>query len=139
MIAFDADVLSEIFQGNPALSHRAAQVPIQEQTVPVVVIEEIMRGRLHAVRNAEAAKGKISLMHAYELLKITFNAYRRVKILSHTPTADDLFKTWRSQGIRIPTHDLRIAAICVAFSAKLATRNGRDFEKVPGLEFEVWS
>ena len=38
MNAFDADVLSDIFQGEPSLSQRAAQIPIQEQSVPIVVI-----------------------------------------------------------------------------------------------------
>jgi predicted nucleic acid-binding protein len=33
----------------------------------------------------------------------------------------------------VPTHDLRIAAICVAKGAKLVPRNRRDFEGIPGL------
>jgi len=59
MNAFDADVLSDILQGEPSLSQRAAPIPIQEQSVPIVVIEEILRGRLNAIRKAEAGKGTL--------------------------------------------------------------------------------
>jgi predicted nucleic acid-binding protein len=33
---------------------------------------------------------------------------------------------------------LRIAAICVAHSATLISRNRRDFDQVPGLMVEYW-
>jgi predicted nucleic acid-binding protein len=45
MIAFDTDVLTEILMGNAACVGRAATIPVHEQAVPVIVIEEIMRGR----------------------------------------------------------------------------------------------
>lgn len=54
MIAFDADVLSDILQGDPSLAQRAAQIPIQEQSIPIVVAEEILHGRLNSIRQAEA-------------------------------------------------------------------------------------
>jgi len=138
MIAFDSDVLSEIYLGHPELSQRAAAIPIQQQAIPVVVVEEIFRGRLNAIRRAESKRSKTTLVRAYELLGITFNVFRRAVILPYSPEAEARYIDWRAQRIRCGAHDLRIAAICVAFSAKLATRNRRDFEKVPGLEFEVW-
>ena len=51
MIAFDADVLSDILAGR-ALAERAAQIPSHEQAVPIVVVEEIVRGRLNSIRQA---------------------------------------------------------------------------------------
>ena len=44
MIAFDTDVLTEILLGDPTLVARVVTIPPHEQTVPVVVIEEILRG-----------------------------------------------------------------------------------------------
>ena len=138
MIAFDTDVLTEILLGNAALVARATAIPMREQAVPVIVIEEIMRGRLSVIRQAEAGRGKASITRAYELFEETFRDFRRLHILSHSPQAEALYQQWRQQGIRIATHDLRIAALYVAHAARLISRNRRDFERVPGLMVEFW-
>ncbi|MBI3249091.1 MAG: type II toxin-antitoxin system VapC family toxin, partial [Deltaproteobacteria bacterium] len=67
-----------------------------------------------------------------------FADFRRLHILSYTVQAEALYQEWRQQGVRLGTHDLRIAAICVAYSATLISRNRRDFERVPGLVAEFW-
>lgn len=138
MIAFDTDVLTEILLGNAAFVKRASAIPIAEQCLPVIVLEEIMRGRLNIIRQAEAGRGAISLSGAYEFFEETFKDFRRIHVLSYTSQAESLYQEWRGQGIRIATHDLRIAALCVAHSATLISRNRRDFEKVPGLSVEFW-
>jgi tRNA(fMet)-specific endonuclease VapC len=48
------------------------------------------------------------------------------------------YQDWRRQKIRVGTHDLRIAAICVENSATLISRNRHDFELIPGLSVELW-
>jgi len=133
MIAFDTDVVTEILLGNAAYVARAAAVPIHEQSVPVIVLEEIMRGRLNVIRQAEAGRANVSITRAYELFEETFRDFRRLQILSLVEQAEELCQQWRQQGIRIATHDLRIAALCVAHTAKLISRNRRDFERIPGL------
>ncbi|MCP4003156.1 MAG: type II toxin-antitoxin system VapC family toxin [bacterium] len=45
MIAFDTDVLTGILRGRVGLVERAAGIAADQQAVPVIVIEEIMRGR----------------------------------------------------------------------------------------------
>ena len=138
MIAFDADVLTEILAGNSALVSKAARVPLQEQCVPIIVIEEIVRGRLNSIRQAEAGKSNLSVARAYELFSQTLEAFRQVLTLPYSPAADDLYQQWRGQKIRGGTHDLRIGAICIAHSATLVTRNRRDFDKLPGLSVDAW-
>jgi len=64
MIAFDTDVLTAILLGNSAFVERAAAIPVREQAVPVIVIEEIMRGRLNVIRQAEAGRANVSIAHA---------------------------------------------------------------------------
>jgi hypothetical protein len=54
MMAFDTDVLTEILMDNPVFVVRAATIPRHEQAVPVVMIEEILRGRLQVIRHAES-------------------------------------------------------------------------------------
>jgi len=138
MIVFDTDVLTAILLGNPALVERAAAIPVREQAVPVIVIEEIMRGRLNVIRQAEAGRANVNIAHAYELFEETFTDFRRIQVLSYTSQADALYQQWRQQGIRIAPHDLRIAATCVAHAGILISRNRLDFERVPGLRVEFW-
>ena len=97
-----------------------------------------MRGRLNIIRRAEAGHTSIGLTRAYELFEDTFADFRRLHILSYTEQAEALYHEWRQQGIRLGTHDLRIAAICVSHNASLISRNRRDFGRVPGLVTEFW-
>ena len=138
MIAFDTDVLTEVLLGGATYAARAAAIPLHKQAVPVIVIEEIMRGRLNIIRQAEAGRASISLARAYELFEDSFTDFQRLHILSYTPHAESLYQEWPQQGIRLATHDLRIAAICVVYAARLISRNRRDFECVPGLVTELW-
>jgi tRNA(fMet)-specific endonuclease VapC len=138
MKAFDTDILTEILAGNPAYAERVAEVPVVEQAVPIVAVEEIVRGRLNVIRQAEAAKARITIEQAYLLFEQTLADIREVKVLSFTAQAELLLNEWRKRKIRGSTHDLRIAAICVVNSATLVTRNRRDFQHVPGLAVEFW-
>ncbi|HMV47737.1 MAG TPA: PIN domain-containing protein [Blastocatellia bacterium] len=138
MIAFDTNVLTEILLGASSYVTRASAIPVQQQAVPIIVIEEIIRGRLNVIRQAEAGKAKIALPRAYELFQETFSDARRLNLLSYTSSAELLYQQWRAQRLRISTHDLRIAAICVAHNAILVTRNRRDFEPISGLTVEFW-
>lgn len=138
MIAFDTNVLTEILAGNDSIIARATAIPVNQQAVPVIVIEEIIRGRLNVIRQAEAGKAKVGLERAYELFQETFSDTRRLQILAYTSQAESLYQQWKHQGIHVSTHDLRIAAICVAHNTKLITRNRRDFERIPGLAVEFW-
>jgi tRNA(fMet)-specific endonuclease VapC len=138
MMAFDTDVLTEILLGDPTYVDRAATIPPHEQAVPVIVVEEIIRGRLLVIRQAEAGRAKVSLSYAYDLFEQTLRDVQQVTVLSYTPQADTLYRQWRHQRLRVATHDLRIAAICVTHVATLIARNRRDFTQVPGLRVEFW-
>src|SRR5262245_42824316 len=101
MIAFDADVLSKILRGDAALAKRASHVPVVEQTILKVVVEELHRGRLNSIRQAEADKGKLTLERVYELLQETVDAFQHVPILPYTPAAEVLLQEWRNAKIRV--------------------------------------
>jgi tRNA(fMet)-specific endonuclease VapC len=138
MKAFDTDILTEILLGNPAYAERVAHVPLEEQRAPVVAVEEIIRGRLNTIRQAEAGKARITLEEAYELFEQTLEAIGELSLLSFTQRAEELLKEWRKKKIKGSTHDLRIAASCVANALTLVTRNRRDFKSIPGLSVEFW-
>src|SRR5207253_5338782 len=130
--------LTEILTGNPAYAERIENVPLEDQSASVVAIEEILRGRLNVIRQAQAGKARVSIDDAYRFFEETLDAIRELRFLSFTPKAEALFREWRRQKIRGSTHDLRVAASCVAHSAILVTRNRRDFEHIPGLSVEFW-
>lgn len=138
MIAFDSDVVTRILAGDPRFVSRAALIDAREHAVPVVVMEEVLRGRLNAVRQAEAHRGRLGLPDAYRLFSEAVKDFQRLAILPYSDEAESLFRQWRAERVRVPTHDLRIAAICVAYPATLVSRNRRDFDQVPGLSVEYW-
>ena len=139
MIAFDTDVLTSILLGHEPTVLRASTIPLAEQFVPIIAIEEILRGRLNAVRQAESGKGKLDIANSYRVLELTVLAFRGLNVLPYSAAAEAQFQQWRQQKVGVSTHDLRIAAICVTHGATLVSRNRRDDERVPGLVVEFWS
>src|SRR5580765_1359719 len=100
MKAFDTDILTEILAGNPAYADRIANVPLDEQSAPIVAIEELLRGRLNVIRQAEAGKARITIDRAYQLFEETLDALAEVKFLSFTQQAEALLTDWRKKKIR---------------------------------------
>ena len=90
MIAFDTDVLTQILRGDPVLAARVATVPAQQQAVPIVAVEEVIRGRLNVIRQAEAGRAKATIERAYELFEQTLEDFRTITVLSYTPQAEAL-------------------------------------------------
>lgn len=139
MIAFDSDILSDLFRGVAAIQARFATISPDDQYVPVVVAEELLRGRLETIRRAQSPQGKLSLPIAYTFFEATLKGIHRFQLLSYTSVADSHFRLFRAAKLRVGTQDLRIAAIAVAHDAQLVTRNRRDYEQIPGLKLDVWA
>src|SRR5260370_35022463 len=116
MKAFDSDILTEILAGSPAYAERIADVPLEEQSAPIVAIEEMLRGRLNVIRQAEARKARITIERAYQLFEETLDALREVKFLSFTQKAEALLNEWRQKKIRGSTHELRLPSSSVVCS-----------------------
>jgi tRNA(fMet)-specific endonuclease VapC len=138
MIALDSDILSLMALGNIEIGERLKDIDPRELAVPIIVLEEKLRGRLNTIRQAEAGKTKISLTVAYQFLETGWKGLQNFPILSFTEAAEERFEVLRSTKLRIGTQDRRIAATCIVHAATLVTRNRRDFEKIPGLTVEFW-
>jgi tRNA(fMet)-specific endonuclease VapC len=138
MIAFDADVWSLMTKGDAVCLQKAASIPVADQSMPIVVAEQELRGRLNAIRQAQMGKFKIAVERAYELFQESIADLRQLLILGHTPQAEALVRAWRQQKIKVGISDMRIAAICIVHGATLISRNRRDFDQVPGLLVEYW-
>ncbi len=125
------------------------------------ILIEAERGRLdlepHVVRRADE-ECFLSVIAASELLhgvRRATDAERRARrsafvegVLERFPVLDVDLATARAHaqiwadmsaaGTLIGTHDLWLAATCVAQGLTLVTANLRDFERVPGLQLEHW-
>jgi len=139
MIALDTDVLTLVLYGDPILTARLNTIPTAEQTVPAIVLGELFRGRLAAIRQAEAGKGNLTLAAAYELFTQSCAAVCGFCILPFSPPAEQLVVSWKSLRLRVGMQDQRIAASCIIHGATLVTRNARDYIQVPGLSLDVWN
>lgn len=53
-------------------------------------------------------------------------------------TAIDRYENLKAMNLNVRKMDLRIAAIVLDHGATLATRNLRDFQRVPGLRTISW-
>ena len=139
MIVLDNDILSLHLSGEPATRFRVESIPEDQLAIPIIAVEETLRGWLNLIRQAEAGKARVPIDEAYHRFHravVELSAYR---ILPYTPAAHDIYIQLKSQKIRVGTQDLRIASIALAHEATLITRNRRDYEVVPSLKLEIWN
>lgn len=130
-ILIDASVLIGI-ERTVSLEQRLAGREDDEFFVSVVTASELLRG-VHRARSADIRARRSAFVEAvlsrFPLLGIDLPTAR-----AHAQLWADL----ASRGAMIGPHDLWIAAACVAHGLSLATRNAREFDRVPGLVTEVW-
>jgi tRNA(fMet)-specific endonuclease VapC len=106
-----------------------------EMSIAVVTVEEQMRGWLAEISRYSDPHRQIS---AYSKFQRQLEIFADWTILPWNAASADLFQTFRRQGLRIGTMDLKIACIALANGATLLTRNASDFAQVPGLRIENW-
>lgn len=137
MLILDTDHLSHF--GDPTPVGMSLLRRLGESTQPVattiVSVEENLRGWLAQIRSANTSERE---MMAYSRFQRRVEFFADWLILPWDSEAISAFARIRSQGVRIGTQDLRIAAITLAHDATLLTRNTVDFARVPGLRFKNW-
>jgi tRNA(fMet)-specific endonuclease VapC len=101
--------------------------------IPIVAVEETMRGWLAAIAKERLARRQVA---AYRELRSLFEFFATFLIAPFDQAAADRFDALKAAKVRIATRDLKIAAVSLTNDALLLTANRRDFEKVPGLRFE---
>jgi tRNA(fMet)-specific endonuclease VapC len=137
MLVLDTNHLREFGKGSEAgrrLMKRLDRAN-DEVATTIVCIEEQTRGWLAEIRSSVDSNAEI---RAYARYQEHVETSAQWVILSWAKESSDLFRTFRSQGVRIPTLDLKIACITIAHEGLLLTRNTVDFAKIPGLKFENW-
>lgn len=138
MILLDTDHISVLSfpssQRCQNLQARLAAVPATETVgIPVVVVEEQMRGWMAAIAKERSTRRQIA---AYCELAQLFAFFARFPIvLFDNAAADHLDALGR---IHIGKMDKKIAAIALATRSLLLTANTSDFQQVPGLLIDNW-
>jgi tRNA(fMet)-specific endonuclease VapC len=138
MILVDTDHLSVLtdprhkLQAGLVHKLKAAAEPVG---IPIVVVEEQLRGWLAQIRRVQSPRKQIG---PYLRLAKLLDFLGDWIIVDWDESASDLFEDLRSQRIRIGTQDLKITSIALANDATLLSGNLRDFSKVPGLRAEDW-
>lgn len=103
--------------------------------LPIVVVEEVLRGRLAKLRRVLNFS---DLSRPYDQLAEALRFLNTFAIASWNAQAAQHMAAFREARIRIGTQDLRIASIALATNALLVSANLQDFEQVPGLRVEDW-
>jgi tRNA(fMet)-specific endonuclease VapC len=118
------------------LRQRLEALPAGEVVgVPVVVVEEQMRGWLATIAKERTARRQVP---AYRELAGLFEFFAEFEILVFDDPAADQFESLRSGKLRLGTMDLKIAATALVNQSLLLSANRSDFERVPGLQIENW-
>jgi tRNA(fMet)-specific endonuclease VapC len=118
------------------LTQRMGQHSLTAFYAPIVSFHEQALGANNYINRARAAAGVI---RGYEMLQLVLTDYVAMQVLPFDQAASDTFALLRTQGVRIGTMDLRIAAIALARGLVVLTRNLGDFRRVPGLTAEDWT
>lgn len=138
MILLDSDHLSVLLDERDArclaLNERL-QSCRDDVALPIICIEEFLRGWLAAIRRIHDPHQQI---RPYRRLKNAFTQLREWPIIEWDEPAASHFNRLRATRVRIGTQDLKIACIALANNALLLSANFRDFKQVHGLRVEDW-
>jgi tRNA(fMet)-specific endonuclease VapC len=132
----DTDHVSLFQRQDSAVIQRMQSTPIQLLGTTIVTYEEQVKGRLNVINRAS---NDATLMFAYKKLHQTLDFFADAQVFDFTEAAVEKYNQLLKQKIRVGTQDLRIAAIVLSIDGILATRNWKDFQRVPGLKIEDWS
>lgn len=139
MIILDTDHISFLqhsgSEEGQKLALRLVASPDRDIVTTVVTVEEQMRGWLQVIARYRDPQQQSAY---YDKLIEFIRFFSRWKILPFSEVAVQAFRDFQQARVRIATTDLKIAAISIASSATLLSRNLRDFQQVPGLQVENW-
>jgi tRNA(fMet)-specific endonuclease VapC len=140
MYVLDTDHMSALEWGSGAAGQRLigrldTLLPGEAATT-VITFEEQTRGWLAVLARSRSLDRQVA---AYRRLKQLLKNYLKVEVLDFDARAATEFERLQRLRLRIGTMDLKIAAIALAHSATVLTRNLKDFSRVPNLHVGDWT
>jgi tRNA(fMet)-specific endonuclease VapC len=132
MIIYDTDIFTLMQRGEgrefPRLIERVCQHQRHEIKITIVSFEEQTRGWLAYVARAKSLEQQIT---AYARLLMLLEDFSDIEVLAFDSEAAFHYDRLRKTKVRVGAMDLKIAAIALANSATVITRNIGDFSKIP--------
>jgi tRNA(fMet)-specific endonuclease VapC len=136
MYVLDTDILSLHQRGHPVVAgHVAAHAP-KDVTVTVISVEEQISGWYSLLRST-TRRDRLAI--AYQSLADSIPFLAQFTIHGFPESAQLRFDQLAKLKLGVRKMDLRIAAIALEHGAVVATRNLRDFQRVPGLIVQDWT
>jgi tRNA(fMet)-specific endonuclease VapC len=139
MILLDTDHLSVLTDArhsrHGSLMARLAGSPDQDIRLPIVSVEEQLRGWLAHIHGVKAPVKQVG---AYARLEAFLSHLRPGQIAPFDDRAAVEFNRLRAARLRVGTQDLKIASITLVQDALLLSANLRDYRLVPSLRVEDW-
>lgn len=134
MIVLDTSIVSEILQGQENALNRLKHENPADLVICTPVIAEIQFGLEHL---EAGSRRRMLLESQYQLLRQTlvFVAWDEAAARHFGSSKAEL----QRQGTPIADMDLAIASVALALGARVATRNHRHFERIPGLVIDPWT
>ena len=140
MFLLDTDHLGILQRGTDRgigpLRQRLAAYSQADFHVSIVSFHEQCLGWNAYISRARTTAG---VVHGYRMFQRILSDFAAAQVLPFDDAAGAAFDALRSQKVRVPTMDLRIAAIALARGLTVLSRNLRDFAKVPRLKVEDWT
>jgi tRNA(fMet)-specific endonuclease VapC len=137
LYVLDTDIVGFAFQRHPTVLQHLQHLPDDDLVVTTIItFGEDLGGWLPACRRAPDGAARA---RAYARLQRGLDFYRRWVCLPFDEAAAAIFDQLRTQKLRVGTNDLAIAAITLAVSGILVTRNTVYFQHIPGLVLEDWA
>ena len=126
----DTDICAFILRkSSPVLLERIQLVPLQQQSMSVITLAELLYGVQVSSKKKMNREGVDALV-------------RHVNVLDWTNEAAEHYAEIRAdlkkKGQIIGTNDLLIAAHARSLGAIVVTNNVKDFRRVKGLQLENW-
>jgi len=132
-VLIDASILIEAERGRLDLEPHVARHGEDEAFLSVITASELLHG-VHRATDSDIRARRAALVEAvlerFPLLSVDLVCAR-----AHAR----LWAELRQTGALIGPHDLWLASTCLAHGLTMVTGNVREFARLPGLHFEVWT
>lgn len=136
LFALDTDILSLYQRSHPSVCQHVSAKASSDLAITVISVEEQLSG-WYALLRTKTSRDDLAIV--YQSLADCIPFLAQFRILSFSRSCQLRFDQLTSLKLNIRKMDQRIAAIALENGAILASRNLRDFQRVPGLIVQDWS